>query len=260
MASMFHREQFTRPRELSVALGACLLALTACSADKPSDSHGAGGTTPGSGAARAAGGSGGAAASSGSATAAAGSGGRAGNGAPMKANPGSTENDPCSPPEDTTRTCCGKGVQSCMGDDEFPIWGPCADEEGSPVSCTGCGEDEFGGCDAGMPPPPDAGEPPPQDAGEPPDKCGPGMECKPGSVRYCDMFALDWSVADCDATGHWGDCVATTIPAAADGEGCAQDDYAPELCCGVAKICCQNSANGPFLDYGSGACAAVNCP
>ena len=153
-----------------------------------------------------------------------------------------------------------------MGSDEFPVWGPCVDGAGTEIVCSGCGVDEFRGCDAGTPPPPppppqDAGgPPPPRDAGTPPGECGPGMECKPGSVRYCDVFGFEWSESECDATGHWGECVATTIPAAADGAGCAQDDYAPELCCPIAVICCQDNPSGPFVDFGSGACADISCP
>ena len=87
------------------------------------------------------------------------------------------------------------------------------------------------------------------------------MECKPGAVRYCDDPAgAEWSKSTCDATGHWAMCVVTTIPAAAAVNGCAQNDFAPEICCGPAKICCQDNPNGPFIDGNSGACAATTCP
>jgi hypothetical protein len=174
---------------------------------------------------------------------------------------GETPLESCEP-LGSTRVCCDVGVQTCEGI-EFPAWGPCLDNGGATVSCDEpCGTAEFHpGCDAGVPPPPppppdvpDAGQPPP------PDECGPGMVCKPGAKRYCDIVGAEWSEAVCGATGQWGPCVATNIPAAADGAGCAQDDYAPELCCPVAVICCQDNPNGPFLDFGSGACAAIGCP
>jgi len=167
----------------------------------------------------------------------------------------STQDAPCAI-AGTTRQCCGTGVQTCTGV-EFPIWGPCVDGLGAEVVCTRCDTNEFGpGCDAGAAP--DAGTPEP-DAGTP-TECGPGMECKPGAVRYCDMAGAEWSQSTCDATGHWPACVPATIPPAANGQGCAQNDYAPEMCCGPAMICCQDNPDGPFLDFGSGACAAVSCP
>lgn len=176
----------------------------------------------------------------------------------------STQDAPCAT-AGTTRQCCGTGVQTCMGV-EFPTWGLCVDGLAQEVVCNSCATNEFGpGCDAGTPPPEpppqqDAGPPPEPDAGVPPAECGPGMECKPGSVRYCDVAGLEWSLSTCDSTGHWGTCVATAIPAAANGQGCAQNDYAPEMCCGPAVICCQDNPGGPFLDFGSGACLAVSCP
>jgi hypothetical protein len=87
------------------------------------------------------------------------------------------------------------------------------------------------------------------------------MECKPGKIRYCDIAeATEWSESICDATGHWGPCKVSTIPAVAEQAGCAQGDYAPEICCPVAKLCCQDNLGGPFVDFNSGACAAVSCP
>jgi hypothetical protein len=101
--------------------------------------------------------SGGTAASSGGTPA--GSGGSA-------ANPdASVANQACSP-LGATRSCCSAGTQTCGGNGEFPIWGPCLDAKGAPANCTGkCAAGEFGpGCDAGV------------DSGT---KCGPG-EFGPG--------------------------------------------------------------------------------
>jgi len=47
----------------------------------------------------------------------------------------------------------------------------------------------------------------------------------------------------------------TTIPTGATG--CGPNDYAPEICCELLKLCCQND-NGAFVDYG-GACTAAMC-
>jgi hypothetical protein len=87
------------------------------------------------------------------------------------------------------------------------------------------------------------------------------MECKPGSIRYCDIpQGAEWSQTICDDRGRWGTCTASTIPAAAAAAGCSQSNYAPEICCPVAKLCCQDNPNGPFKDWGTGACAAISCP
>jgi hypothetical protein len=59
----------------------------------------------------------------------------------------------CSSPGQT-EPCCGDGVRTCDGNGEFSSWGPCMSPTGSELTCTGCGAGEFGGCDAGLPPPP----------------------------------------------------------------------------------------------------------
>jgi hypothetical protein len=170
--------------------------------------------------------------------------------------------EPCGT-QGATRACCGSGTQTCSGL-EFSTWGPCLDRAGSPLSCNACGPGEFGpGCDAGVDAgkPHDAGSdsghPPPPDAG----RCGSGMACKPGSIRYCDTPLSEWSLATCTASGQWGTCVATTVPAGAVGIGdCSPTDYSPEMCCPQLHLCCQNDPTGPFVDFGSGACAEVSCP
>jgi hypothetical protein len=87
--------------------------------------------------------------------------------------------------------------------------------------------------------------------------CGPGMICKPGAIRYCDVAGIEWTKSVCDATGNWGPCLATTAPA---GAGCDQNSFAPEVCCPPLFLCCQDNPGGPFVDFGSGACAAITCP
>jgi hypothetical protein len=83
------------------------------------------------------------------------------------------------------------------------------------------------------------------------------MVCKPGSIRYCDEPAAEWTKSTCDATGNWGPCVPTDAPA---GPGCDKNSYAPEKCCPGLKLCCQDNPGGPFVDFGSGGCAAIACP
>jgi hypothetical protein len=141
----------------------------------------------------------------------------------------------------STRSCCGTAQQTCMGM-EFPVWGPCLDSKGAMVTCGGpCGLSELHPCDASVPPPP-------MDAGP----CGPGFECIPGSIRWCDNPIANWSLSTCDQTGHWGNCVAHAgIP------GCGSN-YAPDTCCTSRHLCCQWEVNGPFVDFG-GACAALSC-
>jgi hypothetical protein len=53
-----------------------------------------------------------------------------------------------------TEPCCGDGTRTCEGDGEFSTWGPCVSQSGSAITCPGCGAGEFGGCDAGILPPP----------------------------------------------------------------------------------------------------------
>ncbi|MDP9152585.1 MAG: hypothetical protein M3O36_21895 [Myxococcota bacterium] len=148
-----------------------------------------------------------------------------------------------------TRSCCG-GTQTCLGAGEFAGWGPCLDSTGAAAVChVPCGSTELA-CDAGTEAGLDAGF----DAGNPPPDggCGTGMECKPGSFRYCDNPIAAWSKSVCDPTGHWGPCKASpSIP------GCGSN-YAPDTCCTARFICCQWEVNGPFVDFG-GACAALAC-
>jgi hypothetical protein len=83
------------------------------------------------------------------------------------------------------------------------------------------------------------------------------MKCKPGAIRYCDESSIaEWTKSTCDESGQWGPCVETTAP---KGTGCKPDSYSPEKCCPPLKLCCQDD-NGPFVDFGSGACAAIACP
>lgn len=86
--------------------------------------------------------------------------------------------------------------------------------------------------------------------------CSAGMVCKPGSIRYCDSKIAEWTKSTCDAAGNWGPCVETTAPS---GPNCDPNSYSPEKCCPGLELCCQDETNGPFVDYGSGACAAVAC-
>lgn len=233
----------------AILLGACATTGDSGSRGGAGASAGLAGTAAGSPAgAGSSGGNRAVAGSSGSGSAAAGA------PAPSVGDGGAVgEGSPCAR-VGVTRICCGRGVQTCAGTSEFPTWGPCLDDGGASIACD-CAAGEFG-CDAGI----DAGTPPDAgtDSGTPP-ACGPGMVCKPGSIRYCDDPAAEWTQSTCDATGQWLPCVPATIPAAANGAGCAQDDYAPEMCCAVAVICCQDNPDGPFKDFGSGACAAVDC-
>jgi hypothetical protein len=154
----------------------------------------------------------------------------------------------------STRPCCrGMGTQTCTGN-EFPTWGPCLDRTGAPATCpvvvdSGCVPNEFGGgCDASVdsPPPP---PPPPPKMG-----CGVGMECIPGSIRYCDDARFpNWSRSDCDSTGHWGACQQSP-----GVQGCDQTQYDPVACCQPRFLCCQYEVNGPFVDFG-GSCSALSC-
>jgi hypothetical protein len=52
----------------------------------------------------------------------------------------------------TTRSCCGRGTQTCSGTVEFANWGPCLDAKGAALTCSDpCATNEFGpGCDAGI--------------------------------------------------------------------------------------------------------------
>jgi hypothetical protein len=87
------------------------------------------------------------------------------------------------------------------------------------------------------------------------------MVCKPGSIRYCDDPAAEWTLATCNSSGQWDPCVPTSPPAGAMGMGdCSPINYSPEMCCPGLHLCCQNDPFGPFVDFGSGACADVNCP
>jgi hypothetical protein len=160
---------------------------------------------------------------------------------------GRGENSRCTIPG-ATRPCCGTGTQTCEGK-EILAWGACS-----------------ASCDA---PPPATPPPSPSskgDAGPPADGgpvntgggnvCKAGMDCKPGAIRYCDTSIAEWSKSTCDASGKWGACVAATAPS---GPGCSQNSYSPEKCCPGLKLCCQDNPGGPFVDFGSGACAAVLC-
>jgi hypothetical protein len=152
--------------------------------------------------------------------------------------------EPCSS-IGSTRKCCGRGIQTCQGN-EFAAWGPCVDTNGATVACsTPCAGNETTSCDAGVDsPPPDAG-------------CGPGMVCKPGAIRYCDVTGTEWTKSTCQPTGTWGPCVATLAP---KGAGCTQASFAPEVCCPPLHLCCQDNPGGPWKDWGGGGCAAVGCP
>jgi hypothetical protein len=91
---------------------------------------------------------------------------------------------------------------------------------------------------------------PPADAGV----CVGG--CKAGAIRYCDESVAEWTKQTCGSDGQWGPCTPTTAPV---GAGCDPNSYSPEVCCPGLKICCQDQPNGPFKDFGSGACAAIAC-
>src|SRR5262245_34894859 len=67
-----------------------------------------------------------------------------------------------------TRSCSGTGTQICRRI-EINDWGPCLQDAGQVSHDAG----HDSGLDAGVMP----------DAGH---SCGPDMECKPGSIRYCD--------------------------------------------------------------------------
>jgi hypothetical protein len=157
----------------------------------------------------------------------------------------------------TTRTCCIKGIQTCSGGTEFPTWGSCLDGTGAVLTCpadAGCVANEFGaGCDAGSDAAPDAGV----DSGTPDGGCGPGMTCKPGAVRYCDVAGMEWTQSVCDMTGNWGPCVPAIAP---QGAGCDQSSFMPEVCCPPLHLCCQDNPGGPWKDWSSGGCAAISCP
>lgn len=161
------------------------------------------------------------------------------------------------------RSCCGTGMQICEGV-EFVSWGPCLDASGKALQCAQCADQA---CDAGMTvmdagvPARDAG----QDAGPRPDaghECGPGMECRPSSTRYCDESGIaEWTVSTCSEHGKWGACTATSIPPELDGVGdCSATSYSPESCCPQAQLCCQDGFGGLFNPFGSAACDALNCP
>ncbi len=151
----------------------------------------------------------------------------------------------------STRSCCTTGTQTCSGN-EFPTWGPCLDSVGGAVTCAlGCIAGENGkGCDGGV----DSGA----DSGGAPDGgCTPGMVCKPGAIRYCDVTGTEWTRSACDATGNWGPCLATTAP---NGAGCVQSSFQPEICCPPLHLCCQDNPGGPWKDWSSGGCVAISCP
>jgi hypothetical protein len=168
-------------------------------------------------------------------------------------SPDGNQAAPCSPLGSTRSCFCGTGTQACTGaSTEFTtgIWGPCLDGTGATVtSCpvleAGCGNmnELDASCDA-PPPPPDGG-------------CGPGMICKPGRVRYCDVTGMEWTKSECDSTGNWGPCLPTIAPV---GAGCDPASFQPELCCPPLQLCCQDNPGGPWKDWSSGACAAIGCP
>jgi hypothetical protein len=158
----------------------------------------------------------------------------------------------------TTRSCCVRGIQTCSGGAEFPTWGSCLDNTGAILTCpadAGCVANEFGaGCDGGADTGADAG----LDSGEAPDAgCRPGMACKPGSVRYCDVTGTEWTKSECDPSGNWGPCVPAIAP---QGAGCDQSSFMPEVCCPPLHLCCQDNPGGPWKDWSSGGCAAISCP
>lgn len=168
-----------------------------------------------------------------------------------------------------TRSCCSSGVQTCTND-EFALWGPCLDRDGMPLKCdecTGSSCDTAEHHDAGEPPDAgqrDAGRERVDDASVPLDagQCGPGMVCKPGSLRYCDDSSIaEWTVSTCTAAGQWDPCVATTIPPELDGVGdCTATSFSPESCCSQKHICCQEDEFGLLDAWGSDSCAGLNCP
>jgi hypothetical protein len=82
------------------------------------------------------------------------------------------------------------------------------------------------------------------------------MVCKPGAIRYCDVAGIEFTKATCGSDGTWGPCEATTPPAG----WCDPTGFSPEICCPPLKLCCQNDPNGPFEDFGSGACVEISCP
>ena len=86
--------------------------------------------------------------------------------------------------------------------------------------------------------------------------CAPGMVCKPGAVRWCDSGGFDFSKSVCSASGQWGACQTSPPP---PGWCEPPGNFSPELCCPPLKLCCQDNPGGPFIDFGSGACAATQC-
>jgi hypothetical protein len=91
---------------------------------------------------------------------------------------------PC-PAIGQTRACCAEaGHQTCGGNDEFTMWGPCLDDDGKRVTCTfhdtaDCGTAEFSASCDGVP---DAGGPRVCGEGEFGDACvgDGGLPPKPG--------------------------------------------------------------------------------
>jgi hypothetical protein len=90
-------------------------------------------------------------------------------------------------------------------------------------------------------------------ASEAPDAgmCGPGMECRPGASRYCDLTQLEWTKSTCDATGHWAACAPAAPP--------EESAFPKQTTCAMRGLCCQFKTDGPFVDSGSGACGAAGC-
>ena len=82
-----------------------------------------------------------------------------------------------------------------------------------------------------------------------------GLELLPGEPKVTLGLVLG-----IDAVDQASRVALSTIPAVAEQAGCAQGDYAPEIWCPVAKLCCQDNLGGPFVDLNSGACAASSCP
>ena len=167
--------------------------------------------------------------------------------------PGSSASDRCGAVGDT-RACCTTGTQTCKGGGEFNSWAPCVDKAGAPVTCEPVGSGGGGGGGGTNGGTKDGAK----DGGgsDGAATCGPGMTCKPGAIRYCDTPGTEWTKSVCDSAGSWGPCLQTTAPS---GAGCDQNSYAPEKCCPPLGLCCQDNPGGPFVDFGTGACAAISC-
>lgn len=154
---------------------------------------------------------------------------------------GASSSSACDTPG-ATRACGSTGTQTCTASGEIRSWGACV------------------GDTVATPPPPSPAAPPPvADAGDagPASQAGAcaGGVCKPGSVRYCDDDIEDWHLQQkWLAVGQWSACaMATTSPA---GAGPIKN----KKTCMANKLCCQEDEGAPFVDYGTGACAALGCP